>query len=76
MRKEPPGATLIIGDFRTVCGSCWAPASPEDTHHTRVPGGSLLHPCRLRFTAMRHADGRGKEDLLRALRPDLPIADH
>jgi hypothetical protein len=74
MRGQPTEATLIIGDWRTICGRCQVPAFWEDTHHTRAAGGSRKQPCGARFTAMRHADGRGKEDVLRSMRPDLPIA--
>lgn len=72
--RTTPTAVLVIGDFASQCGHCGVPAFVEDTHHTRAAGGSRKRPCGARFVAMRHADGRGKEDILRALRPDLPIA--
>ncbi len=73
MQQQPTEAVLVIGDWWTRCGGCDVPAYPQDTHHTRAAGGSEQQPCGARFTAMRYADGPGREDYLRTLRPDLPI---
>ena len=66
-------ATLVIGDWRSTCSNCQTPAFWQDTHHVRMTGDARKQPCGARFTAMRHADGRGKEHILRPMRPDLPI---
>ena len=75
--SEPAGgasATLIIGDWHSSCSGCGSPANWRETHHASTPGAPQGQACGARFTAARHADGRGKEDIINAMRPDLPTA--
>ncbi|MBQ1122625.1 hypothetical protein [Streptomyces sp. B15] len=72
-------ATLVVGEWDTECSNCGISTSPQDTHHTRVPGPSRYprtpRPCGARFTAIAKAPTANAIRTLQEIRPDLPIVE-
>ncbi|MFD8671255.1 hypothetical protein ACFV1U_38605 [Streptomyces microflavus] len=72
-------ATLLIGDFTTVCSNCKKPTLLYGvTRHTHIsgwnpePGGG----CGARFVNTAARDWPISASRLQELRPDLPVRGH
>jgi hypothetical protein len=68
-------ATLVIGRSDSHCGGCGKSTLPRNTHHHDISGWTPRpgEGCGARFVAMRSDSRSVTADILKDIRPDLPI---
>lgn len=66
--SEEARAVLLVSPYTSECGRCGKGAHPKDSHHMEPTG------CGARFVAIAAKWSTVTEDMLRRLRPDLPIS--
>lgn len=71
-------ATLIIDSMESRCSHCGKPTLVRNvTHHTDISGYSRKAGggCGARFVATASGHGAVTPEILREMRPDLPVRD-